>query len=124
MTEEQAQLIRQVKESLEAAHILNTSGYHGFAASRAYYSMFYIAEAFLLGKQMTFSSPAAVISAFGREFAKTGEVPTEFHRFLIRGMEVRHTGDYDSSKGVTPEEAEEQLERAAQFIELAEKLGS
>ena len=124
MTEEQAQLIRQAKESLEAAQILNSSGYHGFAASRAYYSMFYIAEAFLLGKQMTFSSHAAVISAFGREFAKTGEVPTEFHRFLIRGMEVRHTGDYDSSKGVTPEEAEEQLERAAQFIELTEKLGS
>jgi uncharacterized protein (UPF0332 family) len=39
-------------------------------------------------------------------------------------MEVRHTSDYDSSKGVTPEEAEEQLERAAQFIELTEKLDS
>ena len=76
----------------------------------------------MLGKQMIFSSHAAVISAFGRELAKTGEVPTEFHRFLIRGMEVRHTGDYDSSQGVTPEEAEEQLKRAAQFVELAENL--
>jgi uncharacterized protein (UPF0332 family) len=124
MTKEQVQLINQAKESLEAARILNSAGYHGFAASRAYYSMFYVAEAFLLGKQMIFSSHAAVISAFGRELAKTGEVPTEFHRFLIRGMEVRHTGDYDSSQGVTPEEAEEQLKRAAQFVELAEKLGS
>jgi uncharacterized protein (UPF0332 family) len=67
-------------------------------------------------------SHAAVISAFGREFAKTGEVPTEFHRFLIRGMEVRHTGDYDSNQGVTLEEAEEQLQRAGQFVELAMKL--
>ncbi|MEI6209143.1 MAG: HEPN domain-containing protein [Desulfuromonadales bacterium] len=123
MTKEQAHLINQAKESLEAARILNSCGYHGFAASRAYYSMFYIAEAFLLGKQMVFSSHAAVIAAFGKELAKTGEVPTEFHRFLIRGMEVRHTGDYDSNKGVTSEETEEQLKRAEQFLELAEKLG-
>ena len=121
MTKEQEQLITQAQESLEAARLLNSSGYHGFAASRAYYSMFYIAEALLLGKQLVFSSHAAVISAFGREFAKTGVVPIEFHRYLIRGMEVRHTGDYDNSQSVSPEEAEEQLKRAAQFVELAEK---
>jgi uncharacterized protein (UPF0332 family) len=54
MTKEQAQLVNQAKESFEAAQILYSSGYHGFAASRAYYSMFYVAEAFLLGKQMVF----------------------------------------------------------------------
>ncbi len=123
MTPEQEQLLCQARESLEAARLLHGFGYHGFAASRAYYTMFYVAEAFLLGKQLSFSSHAAVISAFGKEFAKSGELPVEFHRYLIRGMEVRHTGDYDSNQGVSPEEAEEQLKRAEQFVELATIIG-
>lgn len=122
MTCEQEQLIRQAQESLAAARLLSSGGYHGFAAARAYYAMFYVAEAFLLGIGLTFSSHAAVIAAFGKEFAKTGKVPTEFHRYLIRGQEVRHAGDYESSMSVTPEEADEQIQRAGQFIELAERL--
>ena len=54
-----------------------------FAESRAYYAMFYIVEAFLEGEGMSFSKHSAVISAFGREFARTNRVPVEFHRFLI-----------------------------------------
>lgn len=43
--------------------------------SRAYYAMFYLAQAFRLEKQLEFSSHAGVISAFGREFGKTGRIP-------------------------------------------------
>jgi uncharacterized protein (UPF0332 family) len=39
--------------------------------------MFYIAEAFLEGKGLSFSKHSAVIAAFGREFAKTQLVPTK-----------------------------------------------
>lgn len=42
--------------------------------------MLYIAEAFLLEKGLTFSKHSAVISAFGKHFAKTGELPKDFHR--------------------------------------------
>ena len=42
--------------------------------------MFYVAEAFLLNEGLTFSSHAAVISAFGRDFARTGRALLEFHR--------------------------------------------
>lgn len=41
------------------------NGLYDFAVSRAYYAMFYIAEAFLLGQDLSFSSHAGVISAFG-----------------------------------------------------------
>lgn len=37
-------LLQKAKESLEAAEMLERGGYTGFSASRAYYSMFYIAE--------------------------------------------------------------------------------
>ena len=94
MMPEQADLLRQAHDSLAAAKILDAEGYHGFAASRAYYTMFYITEVFLLGQGLAFSRHSAVHAAFGEHFVKTGVVPPEFHRYLIRGMEVRHAGDY------------------------------
>ncbi|MCA9997744.1 MAG: HEPN domain-containing protein [Anaerolineales bacterium] len=79
MLEQQA-LIKKAEDSLAAAQLLLDEGFYDFAVSRTYYGMFYIAEAFLLGEGLTFSSHAAVIAAFGRYFAKTGRVPSEFHR--------------------------------------------
>ena len=84
MTKEQKQLLVKARESLKAAELLASNDLLAVSASRVYYAMFYIAQAFLLGDELSFSSHAAVISAFGRLFAKTNRVPTEFHRFLIR----------------------------------------
>jgi uncharacterized protein (UPF0332 family) len=122
MMPEQEDLLVQAHESLAAAKVLQAQGYYGFAASRAYYAMFYVAEAFLLGKGLAFSKHSGVHAAFGEHFAKTGIIPPEFHRYLLRGMEVRHAGDYGKARKVTLEEAEEQLARAEQFLELAERL--
>ena len=41
-------LLQKAKESLEAAELLERGGYTGFSASRAYYSMFYVAEALFI----------------------------------------------------------------------------
>ena len=122
MTPDQADLLVQARESIAAAGQLHDAGHHGFAASRAYYAMFYVAQAFLLGKELAFSKHSAVHAAFGLHFAKTGVVPVKFHRYLIRGMEVRHAGDYGRTKTVTPEESTIQLARAKEFLELAERL--
>jgi len=121
MTPEQDLLLRQAKESLQAAQLLLKESYPGFAASRAYYTMFHVAQAFLLGKGLVFSKHAGVVSAFGEHFAKTGIVPAEFHRYLIEAMAVRHLGDYSSPKSVTLDGAAQQIERAAKFLELAQK---
>lgn len=47
MTKDQEELILKAKESIGAAKILMREGYGGFAASRAYYTMFYVAQSFL-----------------------------------------------------------------------------
>ena len=75
MKPEQLDLLLKARQSLSAAKLLLNNGFPDYAASRAYYAMFYIAEAFLEGEGMSFSSHAAVIGAFGREFARTGRVP-------------------------------------------------
>jgi uncharacterized protein (UPF0332 family) len=122
MTPEQEKLLVGARESLSAAKLLHREGHHRFAASRAYYAMFYVAEAFLLGKGLAFSKHSAVHAAFGEHFVRTGIVPTELHRALIHGMEVRQTGDYDYTKEVSPEEAVEQIANAEHFLEAANKI--
>jgi len=116
---EQADLLRKARESLDAAKLMQQNGYDDFAAARAYYSMFYIAEAFLLDHGPAFSKHSAVHAAFGEHFARTGIVPAEFHRYLIHGMELRHTGDYDYAKKVSPAQAAEQIAHAEEFCEAA-----
>jgi len=122
MTEDQLELLLKARQSLSAARVLLDNGFPDYATSRAYYTMFYIAEAFLEGQGMSFSSHAAVISAFGREFARTGRVPVEFHQFLIRAQDLRNAGDYGQLNAVTAQQANEQITRAEQFLELAQNL--
>jgi uncharacterized protein (UPF0332 family) len=50
VTPEQQRLLDKADRSLQAARELNDAGFAEFAASRAYYAMFYIAEAFLEGE--------------------------------------------------------------------------
>lgn len=95
MTDEQASPLEMAGQSLAAAEALAAGGIHRFAVSRCYYAMFYCAEALLLTKDLSFSKHSAVISAFGREFAKTGAFPTEFHRIIIDSRQLRERGDYD-----------------------------
>lgn len=76
---------------------------------------------FLLGKGLSFSKHSAVIAAFGKEFVKSGNIPEEYHRYLIDGESRRNISDYDINSGMTQLEAEEQIDRAEKFLELAEK---
>ncbi|MCT7948714.1 HEPN domain-containing protein [Ancylothrix sp. C2] len=122
MTDEQLQLLLKARQSLMAATFLLDSNFSDYAASRAYYTMFYIAEAFLAGEEMSFSSHAAVISAFGREFARTGRVPVEFHRYLISAQQIRTAGDYGGLNAVTMEQASEIITHAQEFLQVAENL--
>ena len=122
MTQDQQELLEEARDSVSAAKWLLDGDFPGYAASRAYYAMFYVAEAFLEGEGMSFSSHSAVISAFGQHFAHTGKAPVAFHRFLLDAQELRHSGDYGERHAVTVKEAQEQITRAEQFLELAERL--
>jgi uncharacterized protein (UPF0332 family) len=74
--------------------------------------MFYVAEAFLEGEGLSFSSRSAVTSAFGRHFAKTGKAPIEFHRSLIRAEELRR------SRPVRPQSSPPSLQAMGGFVNL------
>lgn len=118
MSPEQADLLNKADQSLEAARMMEKGGYHDFAASRAYYAMFYLAEALLLGLGLTFSKHSAVIAAFGEKFAKTGAVPPELHRYLTDGQDSRNAGDYSFGAVLTEADASEQIAHAERFLEI------
>ena len=109
-------LMESAEESLDAASLLFESEHYGFAASRAYYAMFYAASAALLTKGLTFSRHSGVISAFGHHFAGAGILPRELHTTFSEAQDLRHLGDY----GLEPfpeSTAADQLENARRFVD-------
>ena len=122
MTQRQPILLRKAAQRIAAARDLLRLGHVEDAISRAYYAMFYLAEAFLDGEGLRFSSHAAVIGEFGRRFAKTGRVPVELHGLLLKAQEARHGGDYEDVYLLSAEDAELHIERAERFLEAAHQL--
>ena len=80
--------------------------------------MFYIASAFLLGKDLSFSSHSAVIGAFGREFAKDNQKFRQFHRALIDAQDLRNRSDYDLDVNIGASEAKKQIDISQQFMDF------
>ena len=116
MNTEQGELLTKATRSLEAARVLLQTGFPEFAASRAYYTMFYVAEAFLEGEGLSYSKHSAVIAAFGQQFARTNRVPTELHRILIEAEQIRRRGDYQNQITISEDQASELIEQAQQFL--------
>jgi uncharacterized protein (UPF0332 family) len=119
MTDEQEALLRKARASIAAAELLRDQGFFEFAASRAYYAMFYVAQAFLLGAGLAFSKHSAAIAAFGHQFAKADPMLAEFHRYLIDAHDARNVADYDIAPGFSVDAAREHIERAKRFLEVA-----
>jgi len=122
MTEDQQELLEEALDSITAAKLLLENMYPGYAAARAYYAMFYLAQAFLEGESLAFSKHSAVIAAFGQHFARTGRVPSHYHRYLIEAQALRQSGDYGQRNTVSLEQANTQIERAESFLELAQQM--
>jgi uncharacterized protein (UPF0332 family) len=121
MTAEQLGLLAKGRRSLRSARVVLDDGDCDGAVSRAYYAMFYAVEALLLAKGLVFSSHSAVIAAFGREFAKTGLLPSVFHSYLREAAEARNLGDYQVVSHLTAETAARHIDRAEQFLATAEE---
>jgi uncharacterized protein (UPF0332 family) len=122
MTGEQRLLLHKAAENLRASRLLADQKLYDISISRAYYVMFYVAEAILLSEGLAFSKHSAVIAGFGKAFVKTGRVPAEFHRYLIDGERNRNISDYDIQSPFTGAEAAEQIDHAEKFFGLAEQL--
>ncbi len=89
MKKKTEQLFDKTQDAIESAELLLRGNKNSFAAGRAYYAMFYVAEALLYEKGMEFRKHSGVHAAFGKHFAKTGEMDSKFHRYLLDAFESR-----------------------------------
>lgn len=63
-----------------------------------------------------------LLTAFGKNVAKTGMVPPEFHHKLIDAERLRIKADYGVANAVTNEEARQQVKYGKQFLQLGNQL--
>lgn len=116
MKSDTAKLLEKAGRAIQAAEVLLGRGDAEFAAGRAYYAMFYVAEALLLERDLKFQKHGGVHGAFGEHFARTGLLDVRFHRWLLDAFDRRIQADYGLDALVTIEEAQMMLDQASEFL--------
>jgi uncharacterized protein (UPF0332 family) len=121
MKEESGKLIDKAVRAIEAAEILLKAGSIDFAAGRAYYAMFFTAEALLLDKGLSFSKHSAVHASFGKFFSKEGIIDKKFHSWLLDAFDQRIIGDYGVESVINKVDVEQMIKRAKEFLTAAQQ---
>lgn len=119
MTEQSQKLFDKADRAIHAADALLTRGDPDFAAGRAYYAMFYAAEALLVEKGFRFRKHGSVHAAFGEHFSKSNVLDSKYHRWLLNAYDQRILGDYGVEASLTPEDVKVMIQQAQEFVDKA-----
>ena len=112
-------LLDKAVDAIESAVILLDHGKIDGASGRAYYALFYIAEALLNEKGLQFSKHGNVIGAYGREFSKTNLLDPKFHRWLRQGFDTRLVSDYQVDHFLEASVVSDMINQAQEFLDAA-----
>ena len=97
-------------------------GFYASAINRAYYAIFYAANALLATKGLSRSKHSAVVATFRQHFVKPGLIEDEYSDIYGRVMDDRHKADYEIIEStVDPARAQTDLEDARRFVERVER---
>jgi uncharacterized protein (UPF0332 family) len=112
---------KRARRMLEvAAHNL-ADGFYGSAINRAYYAIFYAANALLVSQGLSRSKHSGVVAAFRQYFVKPGLIEAEYSRIYERAMDDRHISDYDVEAIIEPDRALTDVEDARCFVQRVEQ---
>jgi uncharacterized protein (UPF0332 family) len=112
-------LLDKAIDAIESAELLLEHGKTDVAAGRAYYALFYVAEALLNEKGLQFGKHGDVIGAYGKHFSKTKILDPKFHRWLIEGFDTRMIGDYHVDTQIEANAVADMINQAREFWEAA-----
>ena len=87
-------IMAKAERALISAEQTLELGHADFAASRAYYGIFYVASALLEVRGIRFRKHGAVIGQFGLYFARPRVLDPAYHRLLIDAERIRINADY------------------------------
>ncbi len=118
MKEATQKLLAKADRVLRFAERLRTDDDGEFVVGRAYYAMFYTAEALLNEKGHRFRKHCGVHRAFREHFARSGLLDAKYHQWLLEAFSQRITGDYGIESDLTAEDATVLINRAREFLDV------
>ncbi len=121
MKKSSEQLLAKAQDAIEAAELLMAGGKGMIGAGRAYYAMFYAAEALLFESGLEFRKHGGVHAAFGEHFVKTGKIDAKFHRYILDAFESRQEADYGIDMTLDLEAVQEMIQRAKEFLHMSKQ---
>lgn len=114
------QYMARARQAVETGRLAMDHEDYIAAVNRAYYAIFYAANALLATKGLERSKHSGVISAFRQHFVKTGVIEPEFSDFYGEAMGERHAGDYELEP-LDYATASRNLEHAEKFVDRIEQ---
>jgi uncharacterized protein (UPF0332 family) len=108
--------IARAQRVLRTGYLALEDGDYTTAVNRAYYTIFYAANALLATKGLERSKHSAVIAAFRQHFVKTGLIEAEYSRLYGTAMDDRNEGDYEVESVLDYDKAKQNLAWAKQFV--------
>jgi uncharacterized protein (UPF0332 family) len=118
--EQVAKYLTRARQALSAGELSLAHGDFITTINRAYYAIFYSANALLATEGLERSKHSDVIAAFRQHFIKTGLIEAEYSEVYGAVMEDRAEGDYDLEFEPGAEQATRDLERARRFLARVE----
>jgi len=111
-----------VKEHLKSAEILLNAGQYRDSISRSYYAFFDLVAALLASKGLIVKTHSGALQKLGLYFIKTGILPIDTGKSMIKLLEARQKADYEWKIDFSIKDAQEAYKDAEAFINLIEKL--
>ncbi len=96
---------------------MHDNGFYASAVNRAYYAVFYAANALLATKKLARSKHSGVISAFREYFIKTGIIENDHSRTFGQLFDDRHISDYDINISVDVDQVVADVSGAIRFVD-------
>ncbi len=109
-------------EHYKSAKALLEIGNYKDSIGRSYFAMFSAVRALLALDAVDFSKHAGVIAYFQKEYIKTGKLDVKYSKSLSQAFQIRNNADYQDFFVVSKKDAEEQLERAEEFIKALKSI--
>ena len=114
-------LMQRARRTLRTARLVLNDEDYASAVNRAYYVIFYAANAALSTQNVEQHKHTGVISEFRLRFIKTGLIEREYSAFYGDTMDARHDSDYDFVTETERERAESAIADAEQFVTRIER---
>lgn len=103
---------------LQAARLMQREGLLGEMMSLVFYAFLDAADAALAARSIRTKSHAGTIELFSLHFIKPGLVDAKYSRWFKQARKFRLEADYERKRDFTPEQVNEAIDQATEFVTL------